>query len=76
VAVIDEARDADADLVLVVWGERCGIHRAGEHLELLASALATPGPTTVDVPVALEDTALLVDAAGEVIAWGGLTASQ
>jgi hypothetical protein len=32
----------------------------------------TEGVTVVDVPVALDDTRLLVDAAGDVVAWGGI----
>jgi hypothetical protein len=32
----------------------------------------TSGVHTIEVPVALEDTALLVEAAGAVVAWGGL----
>jgi hypothetical protein len=42
------------------------------HAERLAAALEAPGVTIVDVPVALEDTRLLVEAAGDVIAWGGI----
>ena len=44
----------------------------GEYAAALAAALATPGVTTVDVAVALDDTDILVEAAGRVVAWGGL----
>ncbi len=70
-AVIDEARTDALDLVVIVWGERGRVQRADDHRDLLANALASRGTSTVEVPVALEDTALLVAAAGDVVAWGG-----
>ncbi len=77
--MIDEAAAAALDLVIVVWGE-IGDHpgpradaNATAHRGLVADALATPGPSIVQIPIAFEDTALLVQAAGEVVAWGGLT---
>ncbi|MBM3671737.1 MAG: hypothetical protein FJW86_06100 [Actinobacteria bacterium] len=62
-----------AALLIVVWGERGDVRRADDHLELVAGALASPGVTRIEVPIALDDTALLVEAAGEVVAWGGIS---
>jgi len=66
------ADEEDLDLVVVVWGPGGRLGAADEHRERLADALATPGVTTLEVPVALEDTEFLIEAAGEVVAWDGL----
>jgi len=60
------------DLVLVVWGSIGRLRRADEHRAEIAAALGAPGVTTLEIPVALDDTRLLVEAAGDVVAWGGL----
>jgi hypothetical protein len=70
--VVDDATDRGIALVVVVWGERGDVRAADEHRTLLADALAAHKPGVVEVPVALDDTALLIEAAGDVIAWGGL----
>ena len=70
--VVDDATDRDIALVVVVWGERGNVRVADDHCTLLADALAASRPVLVEVPVALDDTSLLIDAAGEVVAWGGL----
>jgi hypothetical protein len=71
-AAYDDAAAAGLDLVVVVWGSRGAITTAEDHRVRLAEALAAPGATMLEVPVALEDTDLLVEAAGAVVAWGGL----
>ena len=60
------------DLVLAVWGSRGRLQDADEHRLRIAGALGAPGVSTLEIPVALEDTSLLVEAAGAVVAWGGL----
>lgn len=70
--LLDVANDERLDLVVVAWGEAGTLRDADDHAVRLAAALVTHGVTVVDVPVALEDTRLLVDAAGDVIAWGGI----
>ena len=70
--VLDEAAKRKVALVVVAWGERGNVRVAADHRALLIDALAAPGPVAVDVPVALDDTALLIEAAGDVVAWGGL----
>lgn len=70
--ILAASSDTPAALVVIVWGERGDLRRAEDHRISIADALATPGLSTIEVPVALDDTALLVDAAGEVVAWGGL----
>jgi hypothetical protein len=72
--VLDEATALGSDLVVVVWGGRGALGDAEDHGAMLEQALSESGVSIVTVPVALEDTALLVEAAGEVVAWGGLRA--
>ncbi len=66
-----DAAAHDVPVVLVVWDQEAELGSAADHQALLRSAI---GATTsvVRVPVALDDTRLLVEAAGEVVAWGGL----
>ena len=71
-AVYDELAAAGVSVVLVVWNERGSLGRVTEHRERLETALAIPGASVVEVPVALALTDLLIDAAGPVVAWGGL----
>ena len=66
------AEEAGVDLVVVVWGEAGRLRSVDHHAARLHEALQSSGVTRVDVPVAIEDTQLLVDAAGPVIAWGGI----
>jgi len=66
------AAEEGLDLVIVGWGSRGRLQDADEHRLRIADALGAPGVTTLEVPVALEDTNLLVEAAGDVVAWGGL----
>lgn len=70
--LVDVARGEGLDLTIVTWSPAGTFRDAAEHAELLAVALAAPGVTSVDVPVSLDDTARLVEAAGDVIAWGGI----
>jgi hypothetical protein len=71
-AVCAEAEAARVNLVVVVWGTGGSLPTAADHRARVAEALATPGVSVLPVPVALADTDLLVAAAGEVVAWGGL----
>jgi thiamine pyrophosphate-dependent acetolactate synthase large subunit-like protein len=71
-AELARAADAGIDLVVVVWGAAGRLRSVDEHAEVLRAAFERSGVSRVDVPVALEDTGLLVDAAGPVVAWGGL----
>jgi thiamine pyrophosphate-dependent acetolactate synthase large subunit-like protein len=71
-ALLDAATDDGLDLVVVVWGDAGTLLDAADHAARLAAALEAPGVTVVEVPVALDDTRLLVDAAGDVVAWGGI----
>jgi thiamine pyrophosphate-dependent acetolactate synthase large subunit-like protein len=70
--LLDLATDEGLDLVVAAWGESGRLRDADDHRARLAAALATGGVAVVDVPVALDDTRLLVDAAGDVVAWGGI----
>ena len=66
------AAEEGLDLVLVVWGSRGRLQNADEHRASIADALGAPGVTTLEIPVALEDTSRLIEAAGAVVAWGGI----
>jgi hypothetical protein len=66
------AEAAGVDLAVVVWSEAGRLRAVDDHATRLREALESTGVTRVDVPVAIEDTQLLVDAAGSVVAWGGL----
>jgi len=61
-------------LVLEVWGGDGPLARADEHPDLLRAALTrSAGDRSVErieLPVELSDTRLLVEVAGEVVAWG------
>ena len=70
--LVDVATDERLDLVVAAWGESGTLRDADDHAARLAAALVTEGVTVVEVPVALDDTRLLVDAAGDVVAWGGI----
>jgi hypothetical protein len=74
--VIEAAAAEHLSLVVVVWSATGRLRDVDEHSARVHAALADPGPTRVDVPVALDDTELLIEAAGDVVAWGGLTTSE
>jgi hypothetical protein len=69
---VDDLLGTALPVVVELWGERGDLDRAGQHAERLADALAVRSPRVLEVPVAFEATALLVAAAGPVVAWGGL----
>jgi hypothetical protein len=68
-AILALARAWEASLVLEVWGGDGRLDHAGDHAEQLAEALDRPGVERIDLPVDPAETRLLVDIAGEVVAW-------
>ena len=68
-AVLDVARRHGVDLVVSAWGADSPIATAADHLAAVETALDTPGVSLVATPVDERCTDLLVDAAGEVVAW-------
>jgi thiamine pyrophosphate-dependent acetolactate synthase large subunit-like protein len=70
--VLKLATDLGAALVVDVWGAGGPVRRVENHLAQLEAAVTEPGVTIVDVPVDLSLTRKLVNAAGPVVAWGGL----
>ena len=70
--VLELATELGTALAIDVWGAGGPVRRAEEHLEQLRAAVSEPGVTIVDVPVDTSLTRKLVDAAGPVVAWGGL----
>lgn len=73
--VLELATELGAALAIDVWGAGGPVRRAEDHLEHLHAAVREPGVTIVDVPVDVSLTRKLVDAAGPVVAWGGLPRS-
>jgi hypothetical protein len=71
-AAVDVARGEAAPVVVEVWSEHASLPRADAHAEQLATALAARSPAVLEVPVCVDDTEDLVEAAGPVVAWGGL----
>jgi hypothetical protein len=74
--VLELATELGAALAVDVWSAGGPVRRAEDHLEHLHAAVREPGVTIVDVPVDVSLTRKLVDAAGPVVAWGGLPASE
>ena len=68
-ALLALARRWDLALVVEVWGGDGPLDVATDHGVHLAEAMASPGVDRLDVPVAFADTAILVEVAGDVIAW-------
>ena len=73
-AVVALAERLGRGFVLDVWGLYRGLERVEEHAAALAAAFRSPGVSEVTVPVDAGDIRLLVEAAGAVVAWGGLSA--
>ncbi len=69
---IERALDQPAPLVIEVWSEQASLARADAHAAQLAGALDAGSPEMLAVPVCVDDTAQLLEAAGPVVAWGGL----
>jgi hypothetical protein len=59
--------------VLETWGLFGGLGRVEDHATALDSAFSAPGVTELAVPVDAADVRFLVEAAGAVVAWGGLS---
>jgi hypothetical protein len=70
--MLELATELGTALTIDVWAAGGPVRRAQEHLEHLRAAVSEPGVTIVDVPVDTSLTRKLVDAAGPVVAWGGL----
>ena len=75
-AVLAATGPSPPDVVIVVWGATGELDDADDHSTRLERALATSGASTVHIPVDLSDTRLLIDAAGAVVAWGGIDDSE
>lgn len=55
--------------VLVAWGADVTLPAADAHLAALRAARREGGPQVVGVPIAFDETRILVDVAGPVVAW-------
>jgi thiamine pyrophosphate-dependent acetolactate synthase large subunit-like protein len=62
----------DLPLVVIGWSEDGPSVRASELGPAVEAALGARRPAVLEVAVCATDTRLLVEAAGEVVAWGGL----
>jgi thiamine pyrophosphate-dependent acetolactate synthase large subunit-like protein len=75
-AVLELATELGAALVVDVWSAGGPVRRAGDHLAQLQAASREPGVSIIDVPVDASLTRKLVEAAGPVVAWGGLRVNE
>jgi thiamine pyrophosphate-dependent acetolactate synthase large subunit-like protein len=76
-AILDQIVDERLPVVVTVWAETApDFGPVEDHQARVAAALAAARPTVVEVPVSLGDTRQLIAAAGEVVAWGGLTSAE
>jgi Thiamine pyrophosphate enzyme, central domain len=75
-AVLELATELGASLVVDVWSAGGPVRRASDHLTHLESAMGEPRVAIIDVPVDVSLTRKLVDAAGPVVAWGGLRVNE
>ena len=70
------ATELGAALVVDVWSAGGPVRVAADHLEQLEAASREPGVSILDVPVDVSFTRALVDAAGPVVAWGGVPGAE
>jgi hypothetical protein len=75
-AVLKLATELGAAFVVDVWGTGGPVRRADDHRAHLETAVGDAGVTILDVPVDASLTRKLIDAAGPVVAWGGLRGSE
>jgi hypothetical protein len=75
-ALLELASDLGAALVVDVWSAGGPVRRVSDHREQLKAASGEPGVSIIDVPVDVSLTRTLVDAAGPVVAWGGLRMNE
>ncbi len=68
-AITTLAADLGLSLVVSVWSSAGDLPHVDAHASALVDAFTAPGVTEVRVPVDTGDTALLIDAAGPVVAW-------
>jgi hypothetical protein len=70
--VLKLGTELGAAFVVDVWGAGGPVRRVEDHVAQLRAAVDEPGVTIVDAPVDLSLTRKLLDAAGPIVAWGGL----
>lgn len=68
-AVLELAAAWAQPMALALWGEGGGVSSPEGHRVGLVGALSSPGIDLVEVPVDFADTRLLVEVAGDVVAW-------
>jgi Thiamine pyrophosphate enzyme, central domain len=73
-SVLSLAASLGTGFVLDIWSLYGGLTHVEDHRARLDGAFAAPGVTEVRVPVDASDVRFLAEAAGAVIAWGGLAA--
>jgi thiamine pyrophosphate-dependent acetolactate synthase large subunit-like protein len=76
-ALLGRIADERLPVVVTVWDDTgSGLRRAEDYRARVDAALTTTRPVVVEVPVNLGATRELIAAAGEVVAWGGLTSAE
>jgi acetolactate synthase-1/2/3 large subunit len=74
--LLELATELGAALVVDVWSAGGPVRVAGDHLVQLQAATREPGVSILDVPVDASLTHALLDAAGPVVAWGGVAGGE
>jgi thiamine pyrophosphate-dependent acetolactate synthase large subunit-like protein len=75
--LLDQISDERLPVVVTVWDDTgSGLRRAEDHRARVDAALTATRPAVLEVPVNLGATHELIAAAGEVVAWGGLTSAE
>ncbi len=75
-ALAEVAEDLGVALLVAAWGDAAPLPSAAAHRDLLAAAFDGGGVRTLEVPVALEESRLLVEVAGPVVAWDRPTSER
>lgn len=76
-ALLDQVTNEPMPLVVTVWDDTAPASAPVDvYRTRLIEALASGLPTVIEIPVSLDDTRQLIAAAGEVVAWGGLTSAE
>lgn len=68
-AVLELAESLGLGVALQLWGPEGSLASSTAHVELLAAELDSPVVRIDEVPVLVDDTAGLLDAAGPLLAW-------
>ncbi len=76
-SLIKTATTSGLNLVIDVWtNEKSGFEKASDHYDNLTSAISAGGVHIIETAIEFSCTNDLIAAAGEVVAWGGLSPTE